>query len=124
MLAAHDPSEGGLAVAAAEMVFAGGLGLELDLQAVPAKGRLPSGVLLFSESPTRLLLEVAPGDLERVKQALGPDVPWASIGRVVEAPVLRVRAPGGDVVLERPLARLERAWREPLFQLYGAGGGA
>ena len=31
----HDLSEGGLAVAAAEMAFAGGYGLELDLGKVP-----------------------------------------------------------------------------------------
>ena len=35
--ACHDLSEGGLAVAAAEMAFAGGLGVELDLAAVPVR---------------------------------------------------------------------------------------
>ena len=33
----HDLSEGGLAVAAAEMAFAGGYGLEIDLCKVPGK---------------------------------------------------------------------------------------
>jgi phosphoribosylformylglycinamidine synthase len=62
--ACHDPSEGGLAVAAAEMVIgAGDLGLEIDLDAVPTRGIRPSAeALLFGESPTRFLLEVAPDD--------------------------------------------------------------
>ena len=33
----HDCSEGGLAVAAAEMSFAGGYGMELDLSRVPVE---------------------------------------------------------------------------------------
>lgn len=33
----HDCSEGGLAVAAAEMSFAGGYGMELDLSQVPVE---------------------------------------------------------------------------------------
>ena len=37
--ACHDLSEGGLAVAAAEMAFAGGLGVEMDLAAVPVVDR-------------------------------------------------------------------------------------
>ncbi len=35
---AHDLSEGGLLVAAAEMAFAGGLGLDIDLAEMPVKG--------------------------------------------------------------------------------------
>ena len=67
--ACHDLSEGGLAVAAAEMAFAGGLGVELDLAAVPtdlhrpaAQGctRRTGGALLFAESAGRFLVEVAP----------------------------------------------------------------
>ena len=55
----HDLSEGGLAVAAAEMAFAGGLGLELELAPLrSASGLEDPAVLLFSESNTRFLIEV------------------------------------------------------------------
>ena len=40
--ACHDLSEGGLAVAAAEMAFAGGLGAIIDIQDMPCDGRLPA----------------------------------------------------------------------------------
>src|SRR5262249_42246317 len=52
----HDLSEGGLAVAIAEMAFAGDIGADITV--------LPSGladhIALFSESTTRFLLEVTP----------------------------------------------------------------
>ena len=51
--AAHDCSDGGLLVAAAEMAMAGRLGLELAL----------NGLDCFSEEPSRYLLEIAPDAL-------------------------------------------------------------
>ncbi len=49
---AHDLSDGGLAVAAAESSFgAGGVGAELDLDST-----LPSEFLLFHEAPSRILI--------------------------------------------------------------------
>ena len=65
----HDLSEGGLAVAAAEMAFAGGLGIELDLASMSSNFKIADPVvLLFSESTTRFLIEVEPekaADLKR-----------------------------------------------------------
>ena len=60
----HDLSEGGLAVAAAEMAFAGGYGLELDLCKVPGKELARNDFVLFSESNSRFLIEVAEADRE------------------------------------------------------------
>ncbi len=63
----HDLSEGGLAVAAAEMAFAGGLGVELNLasMATEATGSgVPAAALLFGESAGRFLVEVAPDNYD------------------------------------------------------------
>jgi phosphoribosylformylglycinamidine synthase subunit PurSL len=57
--ASHDLSEGGLGVGAAEMALAGDLGLELDLAKVPRKGVLRDDHILFSESNSRFLVEIA-----------------------------------------------------------------
>src|SRR5262249_31238851 len=55
----HDLSEGGLAVALAEMALAGGLGAQVSLREVPCDSdAVDDFVRLFSESPTRFLLEV------------------------------------------------------------------
>ena len=58
----HDLSEGGLAVAAAEMAFAGGVGA--DLTAAPEA----DDVWLFSESPTRWLVEIEAGQGGRIRE--------------------------------------------------------
>jgi phosphoribosylformylglycinamidine synthase len=51
----HDISDGGLAVAAAEMCMGGNMGATLDIRAI---GNLPPRARLFSEGPARWLLEV------------------------------------------------------------------
>ena len=56
---AHDCSEGGILVAAAEMAFGGGLGLDLQLK---------DESLCFSETPSRYLLEVQPEKIEQLQQ--------------------------------------------------------
>ncbi len=117
--ACHDLSDGGLAVAAAEMTFGAAVGASLDLAAVPrADG--PEGpdvarddVLLFSESPTRFLCEVAPEDLARVTKALG-DVPHAVVGETIPERRLRVRGLGGDVVIDQAADALHETFRAAL----------
>ncbi|MCC7138796.1 MAG: phosphoribosylformylglycinamidine synthase subunit PurL [Planctomycetes bacterium] len=113
--AAHDVSDGGLAVAAAEMAIGGQLGLDLDLARVPGSTRR-SDRLLFSESATRFLVEVAPEHAEaferRVAAAGGT---CAAVGRVTEAPRLTVRAADGrrDAVAVAVPA-LRDAWKSAL----------
>ena len=80
--ACHDLSEGGLGVAAAEMAFAGALGLRLDLAAVPrTPGLDDDATLLFSESPSRFLVELRPADAPAFEAALA-GLPCARIGEV------------------------------------------
>ena len=77
--AAHDCSEGGLLVAAAEMAFSGGLGLALDVDALPVDGEVPMLARCFAEDASRYLLEVDEKDLAALSKALG-EVPHAVIG--------------------------------------------
>jgi phosphoribosylformylglycinamidine synthase len=112
--ACHDLSEGGLAVAAAEMAFAGELGLDLDLarvSCVPLEpGYDPVAVRLFSESCTRWLVEVAPQQAEAFEGCMeGLDL--ALVGVVSAAPHLRVTGLEGQLVLELGLERLRAAHR-------------
>jgi phosphoribosylformylglycinamidine synthase len=107
-------SEGGLAVAAAEMAFAGNLGLEIDLARVPraiepetshgdasalwdptAPGPAQDIILLFAESNSRFLCEVEPGSADRF-EAVMADCKCAAIGRVIEQPELRIRTAAGQ----------------------------
>lgn len=119
----HDLSEGGLAVAAAEMAFAGGLGAKIRLEHVPhdvpadCDGGLDAN-LLFSESNSRFLCEVAAENRDEFERTLG-DVPHAVIGDVTDMGSLEiVSAVGGDEaatnVVESEIATLKEAWQAPL----------
>jgi phosphoribosylformylglycinamidine synthase len=110
--ACHDLSEGGLAVAAAEMAFAGGLGARLSLDAVPAGDNAHRTVtLLFSESNTRFLCEVRPADAAAFEEALA-GVPHARVGAVSSDDRFEIRGEG--VVIVARIEQLKTAWLEPL----------
>ncbi len=109
----HDLSEGGLAVAIAEMAFAGGVGAEIT-HLGSAAGVLNEEVLLFSESTTRFVVEVAPGDAAALRECLGPEVPLAQLGQTCREPRLRIAGTGGEWVVWASLAELKEAWQKPL----------
>ena len=123
----HDLSEGGLAVAAAEMAFAGGIGARIFLEQAPhhldpAESDPASGanrmnaLLLFSESNTRFLCEVAPDAVGHFESIMG-DVPHAAIGETLAEPLLQfVNVDPGNPyhVIEATLATLKEAWQKPL----------
>ncbi|MEZ0395584.1 MAG: phosphoribosylformylglycinamidine synthase subunit PurL [Anaerolineales bacterium] len=104
--AAHDLSEGGLAVAAAEMCIGGRLGLDLDL---PPGDPLR---LLFGETTGCLLVEVAPQQAEAFEAAFH-GLPLGKLGRVAETPALTVSA-GGRPLFRLPVSDLVAAWNTPL----------
>ncbi|RLI09748.1 phosphoribosylformylglycinamidine synthase subunit PurL [Candidatus Bathyarchaeota archaeon] len=110
--ACHDLSEGGLGVAAAEMAFTGGLGLELSLSSVPAEGGMRGDLLLFSESNGRLLVEVPRRHRSSFEEAMEGSV-YARVGTVTDEPRLRVSGRRG-VVVDLPLDELMAAWKTPL----------
>ena len=107
---AHDLSEGGLLVAAAEMAFAGGYGVEIDLGAMAVAGEVGATARAFAETPSRYLLEIDPQQMDTVRGAFG-DVPHAVIGTVTEGSQLLVR--DGDVHrATMALDALHDAWAE------------
>jgi phosphoribosylformylglycinamidine synthase len=103
----HDLSEGGLAVAAAEMAIAGDLGLELALNSA-----LDPTVALFSETPSRFLVEVTPTQDAAFVAAMD-GVAVARLGVVTAARELLIRAGGRDL-LRHDLATLRTAWQSGL----------
>ncbi len=111
VLSCHDLSEGGLAVAAAEMAIAGGLGLKIDLTSMPAEGLLTDEGLLFSESPGRFLVEVGPERAAEFESLLRPAA-CRLIGRVTTAGRL-IFSSNGAVRISLSLPELGAAWRTP-----------
>ncbi len=109
--ACHDLSEGGLAVALAEMAFAGSMGA--DVTGLDALGLLSDEVLLFSETATRFVIEVAPANVQAVRECFG-DVPLCPIGQTVKEQRLRIAGSNGEWLVWAQLAELKEAWQKPL----------
>lgn len=106
--ACHDLSDGGLAVAFAEMCIGGRLGAQLDLRAVPVQGQLSPIETLYSESASRLLVSVHPNKATAFESLLGN---YANkIGIVGES--------GGDVkildICAVPVEELAKAFKKTL----------
>lgn len=114
VLACHDLSEGGLAVAAAEMAFAGEFGLEIDLARIPLhaleKTCDPDSTRLYSQSCSRLLVEVAEGSAAAFERALS-GLPCAAIGRTSSDTRLRIRGSAGGILVDADIEDLRRAFQ-------------
>ena len=112
--ACHDCSEGGIGVAAAEMAFAGGLGMTVNLKKVPlAESIERDDFILFSESNTRFIAEVTPEDKQEFERMMS-GVAFAEIGRVTDNNKFEVFGLNGKVVLNANIAELKEAWQKPL----------
>ncbi|HID60699.1 MAG TPA: phosphoribosylformylglycinamidine synthase subunit PurL [Hadesarchaea archaeon] len=109
--ACHDLSEGGLAVAAAEMVLSSDYGAELDLRKVPASmnGMVRDDFILFSESNSRFLVEVARGKEKKFEKLVKSD--FALIGEVSETDGFFVRGLKGRKIIDTSSRKLREAWR-------------
>ena len=111
--ACHDLAEGGLAVAAAEMVIAGRLGLSLTVTG-------DETVALFSESNGRFLVEVAPAHADAFAAELGADAQM--IGTVTDDPALRIASAGCGVTMA--MTELLDAWAGHLSERGAPGASA
>jgi phosphoribosylformylglycinamidine synthase subunit PurL len=109
---AHDCSDGGLAVALAECCFSSltrdGVGAEIDF-----KSTLPTTTLLFSESPSRIIVSFeasARSDVEKMAELAGS--PFVVVGQVI-GKQLRISA-NGEEAIATEVSELENTWRNSL----------
>jgi len=107
----HDLSEGGLGVAATEMSFSGGVGLEIHLDMVPQSDVERDDLLLFSESNSRFLLEISK-DKQTDFENMMIDCEFRLIGEVVSNNELIIWGLGGDVVIESDIVDLRNVWKK------------
>lgn len=104
--ACHDLSEGGLAVAVAEMVIAGRLGATVELDLLD---ELSDDALLYGESNGRLLVEVARADAAAFEAELA-GVDCVCLGAVVAEPWLTVHR-GDRRLIRLDVDSLIKAWK-------------
>lgn len=114
---AHDCSEGGIAVAIAEMLFAGGYGAAIDITKAPrVKSISRNDVVLFSESNSRFIVEVSPENRALFEKTL-KGVPFGVVGTVSEGKTLAVKGFGGKQIVKATIGRMKKAWQKPFNKL-------
>ncbi|MCX5705022.1 MAG: phosphoribosylformylglycinamidine synthase subunit PurL [Candidatus Omnitrophica bacterium] len=112
--AMHDCSEGGIGVAAAEMAFSGGLGMELFLSEVPYKSKNSrNDFILFSESNSRFIVEVAKKDQKVFEKSLR-GLPFGLAGCISKNKAFKVYGLDGKTCINADIDELKEFWQKPL----------
>jgi phosphoribosylformylglycinamidine synthase len=109
----HDCSEGGLAVALAEMAFSGGLGMDVFLNEAPYTGEKRNDFILFSESNSRFVVEVEKKNKEKFEKAL-KGKPFGLIGCLNNKKDFKVFGLDGKICINADINSLKEIWRAPL----------
>ena len=110
VLSCHDCSDGGLAIAVAEMCISGQIGAELDLSAM--EGDLRRN--LYSESNSRWIVEVDGKDVTEFTQIMGDD---AQIIGITKGDSLKIKDNGTEI----PVSEMRKAWNDPIWNIMGGG---
>jgi phosphoribosylformylglycinamidine synthase len=112
--ACHDCSDGGFGVAAAEMAFAGGWGMQLDLRAMPQEpGMDRDDTLLYAETASRFVVTVPPQHRDAFRQLMQACA-IGEVGTVRETPDFLVVGQRGNAVIRSDIGTLKEAWQQPL----------
>ena len=108
----HDCSEGGIGVACAEMAFAGGFGMNLDLSNVPRSNQTNADeLILFSESNSRFIAEISPQNQKEFEHAL-IGVPFNVIGQVTEGKEFIINGmTTGEKIVDTTTDQLKASWQ-------------
>jgi len=112
--ACHDCSEGGLAVALAEMAFAGGLGMQINLAGVPVGRDVTRNYqILFSESTSRFIVEIEPKNFDAFARVC-KDIRFGEIGKVTAQQELIIKDSNNSIVIDADINLLKETWQRSL----------
>lgn len=110
--ACHDCSEGGIGVAAAEMAFAGGYGMNLHLGKIPVSDDVDrNDVALFSESNSRFVVEVAEESREEFEHSMSGTA-TAVVGEVTDDDSFSVHGLNDENIVSAKIQDLKEAWQK------------
>ncbi|MDD5583969.1 MAG: phosphoribosylformylglycinamidine synthase subunit PurL [Candidatus Omnitrophica bacterium] len=108
----HDVSEGGLAVACAEMCIGSDLGAHIFLDEVPHDRNMRGYEVLFSESPSRFIVEVEKKNKEKFERQY-KGLPFGLIGCVSADKNLVVQGKDNKEIVNAPIEELRESWFSP-----------
>ncbi|MGA2554436.1 MAG: AIR synthase-related protein, partial [Smithella sp.] len=109
----HDCSDGGLAVALAEISIAGGLGMNIDLNSVPYRGKRRDDYILFSESASRLIITIHPEAQSSLEKIMAGNI-IGLIGLIASDGLFQITGLDGKLIIKEKISKLKEAWQKPL----------
>jgi phosphoribosylformylglycinamidine synthase len=112
LLSCHDVSDGGLGCALAESSFAGDLGVDVDLKAVPLTGLFRDDYILFSESQSRFVVSIRKKDIDTFMK-LFRSIPVGVLGMTTTSNRFRIKGIQGKTIVDLPVDTLLEAWQAP-----------
>jgi phosphoribosylformylglycinamidine synthase len=112
----HGVYRGGLLVHVAMVAMGAKMGMQLNLEKIPVQGVVRDDQLLFSESPGRFIVTIAPEN-QSAFEALFENLPWACIGYTSISSQFVVRNANGNVIVDCPVGTLSAAWQAPFGDL-------
>ncbi len=104
---------GGLAFTLAKMTMASGLGLSLDITHLPRESHMPLYKVLFSETPSRMVVTVDP-EKRSAFESIIKGGPMDLLGKITPSKRLSVRGPGGKKIIDVEADRLKESYKRTL----------
>ncbi len=109
----HDCSDGGLGIALIETAFAGDLGMNIDLNRVPYRGKKRNDYILFSETASRFVVTIHPEAKARFEKIMTGNI-FGEIGTVTGDSPFTVTGLNKKPVIKERFNKLKEAWQKPL----------
>lgn len=107
----HGCYQGGLAVALAQMSFAGGYGLEIDLNKIPTESLNSIDKILYSESASRFIVTICPENKENFEEIMRGNI-FKEIGEVRSDEEFKI-VTNGKAIIQENIYKLKEAWQKP-----------
>ena len=105
----HGIYKGGLAVALAQISFAGGYGLEVDLDRMPTQNLKKVDKILYSESASRFLVSVSPENKKSFEKIMKGNI-FKEIGKVRDDEKFKIFFKVKPIIKEN-IYQLKKAWK-------------
>ena len=113
---AHGIYRGGLGVHLAMVAMGGNLGMQVDLDRVPATGVSRDATLLFSESAGRFIVTIDPSHQQEFEHLFEPAI-CARTGTITAEPQFEIKGLDRTTIVSVAVSALKAAWKKPFGDL-------
>lgn len=106
----HGIYKGGLIISLAKSSFAGGYGMEINLDQVPTEGLNNIDKILYSESASRFIVIIHPESKKYFEDIMEGNI-FKKIGSVENNENLKIVA-GGKIIIDENIYKLKESWQK------------